>query len=103
LTWLKIKQIAFGELGFTPEDLERYQPEYFRIKLEGVRNAQTQQFRNEWERTRWLATVMLSPHGKKGRPIKPKDLITFDWEKKDLNIVEVVTKYKHIFDKLRPS
>jgi len=46
---------------------------------------------------------MLSPHGKKGRPIKPKDLITFEWEKKDLNVVEVVTKYKDIFDKLRPS
>jgi hypothetical protein len=86
----------------TPECLDAYLPEYFRIKLEGIRNAQTQQFRNEWERTRWLATIVLSPHAKKGRPIKPKDLITFEWEKADLNIVEVVTKYKHVFDKLRP-
>lgn len=68
-----------------------------------MRNAQMQQFKNEWERTRWLAAVILSPNAKKGRPIKPKDLITFDWEKSDLNIVEVVTKYKDIFDKLRPS
>ena len=70
--------------------------------MEGLRNAQTQKFRNEWERTRWLATVMLSPHAKKGKPIKPKSLITFDWEKEELNVVEVVTKYKHIFDKLQP-
>ena len=79
-----------------------YQPEYFRIKLEGIREAQTQEFRNDWERTRWLATIILSPHAKKGKAIKPKDLIKFDWEKPELNIVEIVTKYKHIFDKLRP-
>jgi hypothetical protein len=36
----------------------------------------------EWERTRWLAAVMLSPHAKKGKTIKPTDLIKFDWEKK---------------------
>jgi len=86
----------------TPECLGIYKPEFFRIKLEGIRNAQTQQFRNEWERTRWLATIILSPHAKKGRPIKPKDLIKFDWEEQELNIIEVVTKYKHVFDKLRP-
>jgi hypothetical protein len=86
----------------TPDCLDIYLPEYFRIKLEGLRNAQTQQFRNDWERTRWLATIILSPHAKKGRAIKPKDLITFEWEKTELNVVEVVTKYKHVFDKLRP-
>jgi hypothetical protein len=102
LTWLQIKRIAFGELGFTPDDLGVYKPEYFRIKLEGIRYAQTQQFRNEWERTRWLATVILSPHAKKGKGVKPKDLIMFEWEKPELNVVEIVTKYKDVFDKLRP-
>lgn len=102
MTWLQIKRIAFGELGFTPENLGDYKPEYFRIKLEGIRYAQTQQFRNEWERTRWLATVILSPHAKKGKGVKPKDLIVFEWEKPELNVVEIVTKYKDVFDKLRP-
>lgn len=102
MTWLQIKRIAFGELGFTPDDLGVYKPEYFRIKLEGIRYAQTQQFRNEWERTRWLATVILSPHAKKGKGVKPKDLIVFEWEKPELNVVEIVTKYKDVFDKLRP-
>ena len=102
MTWLQIKRIAFGELGFTPDDLGVYKPEYFRIKLEGIRYAQTQQFRNEWERTRWLATVILSPHAKKGKGVKPKDLIMFEWEKPELNVVEIVTKYKDVFDKLRP-
>ena len=79
-----------------------YEPEYFRIKLEGLREAQTQQFRNDWERTRWLATIILSPHAKKGKGIKPTDRIKFDWEQPKMNVVEIVTKYKDVFDKLRP-
>jgi hypothetical protein len=89
-------------LGLTPDDMAMYQPEYFRIKLEGIREAQTQDYRNEWERTRWLATIILSPHAKKGKGIKPTDLIKFEWEKPELNVVEIVTKYKDVFDKLRP-
>ena len=85
-----------------PDDLEKFMPEYFAIKLEGLRNAQTQQFRNDWERTRWLATILLSPHTKKGKCVKPTDLIKFEWEKSKLNVVEIVTKYKDVFDKLRP-
>lgn len=85
-----------------PDDLEKFMPEYFAIKLEGLRTAQTQQFRNDWERTRWLATIVLSPHTKKGKSVKPTDLIKFEWEKSKLNVVEIVTKYKDVFDKLRP-
>jgi hypothetical protein len=45
---------------------------------------------------------VLSPHQKKGKGIKPRDLIEFEWEKPKLNVVEIVTQNKHIFDKLRP-
>ncbi len=89
-------------MNFTPDDLERYKPDFFRLKLEGMREAQFQQYKNEWERTRWLATIVLSPHQKKGKGIKPRDLIEFEWEKPKLNVVEIVTQNKHIFDKLRP-
>ena len=34
----------------------------------------------EWERSRWMATILLNPHVKKN--IQPKDLTTFPWEKK---------------------
>lgn len=89
-------------MGLTPDDLDKYYPEYFRLKLEGLREAQNQQFRNEWERTRWLGTIILAPHQKKGKSLKPRDLIEFDWERPKMNVVEIVTKYKHVFDKLRP-
>ncbi len=89
-------------MNFTPEDLEKYKPEFFRLKLEGLREAQLQQYKNEWERTRWLATIVLAPHQKKGKSLKPTDLIKFEWEKPEINVVEIVTQNKHIFDKLRP-
>ena len=34
----------------------------------------------DWERTRWLGAVTINPHTK--RNVQPKDLTTFDWEKK---------------------
>ena len=34
-----------------------------------------------WERTRWLAALMLQPHAKKGATIQPSSLVSFPWEK----------------------
>jgi hypothetical protein len=35
----------------------------------------------DWERTRWLAAIVVNPHVKKR--ITPKDLATFPWEQKE--------------------
>jgi hypothetical protein len=65
-----------------------------------MREAQMQQYRNDWERCRWQTSVLLSPYSK--RPIDPKKLITFDWERNELTIIEEVEKYRSIFEKLTP-
>lgn len=36
--------------------------------------------RGQWERARWLGTVILQPHLQKGKTLKPTDLIKFEWE-----------------------
>lgn len=33
-----------------------------------------------WERTRWMAAVLLSPHTKSGKGMAPRDLIRFPWD-----------------------
>ena len=38
--------------------------------------------RFEWERTRWLACLILQPHKKKNSQLNPTDLVRFEWEKK---------------------
>ena len=37
--------------------------------------------KQEWVRTRWLATLFLQPHLKKGRKMSPEQLCKFEWEK----------------------
>jgi hypothetical protein len=39
--------------------------------------------RGAWERARWIAAVLLSPHAKKGKSIQPRDLTVFPWEKQE--------------------
>jgi hypothetical protein len=50
--------------------------------IEGRREMHEAQDRAEWERVRWLATIGLQPHLKKGSKMKPTDLVEFSWEKK---------------------
>ena len=44
-------------------------------ELENIRE------RSEWERVRWSTTLLLNIHLGKGKSLKPKDLISFDWDK----------------------
>ena len=41
------------------------------------------QERSNWERTRWLAALLLNVHTKKGAKIRPIDLAVFGWEEKE--------------------
>lgn len=89
-------------MALSPSEWENVTPLYFRIRLEGMRNQAHQSYRAEMERTRWLAAMILSPHAKKGTPIKPQNLCVFSWEKTDpVNVVNFVTENKELFDKLR--
>jgi len=56
--------------------------EEFLIAAQGFHQLEEVRQQAEWERTRWLATLMLSPHTKKGHSIKPQDLAICPWEKK---------------------
>lgn len=38
-----------------------------------------------WERTRWLATMLLQPHTKKGQNLTPEKLANFPWEKENIS------------------
>lgn len=72
------------------------------LRLNGLRAAQQQQYRNEWERTRWLALFVVMPYSK--RKMQPKDLITFPWEQKiAANVKQVIESNRAIFDKLTPD
>ena len=90
-------------MGIMPNDWELLSPEYFMIRLSGLRNAQTTIYRQEWERSRWTAFILLSPHSKKNAKMSPQNLITFPWESdQEEGIAEFVAKRKDLYAKLVP-
>jgi hypothetical protein len=88
-------------MGMDEDSFNNCTPIYFRHRLFGMRQAQQQQFKNDWEMTRWMAATIISPHLKK--PIAPNKLMTFPWEIIEPDdIVAKITQYADIFAKLTP-
>lgn len=71
-----------GLLGLDPASFYSYTIEELSIAAEKKAELIEQAERSEWERVRWQTTLLLQPSLKKGAKLKPKDLITFPWEKK---------------------
>ena len=63
------------------EEFYNYLPKHFWNKMDGFYDLENIRERGEWERVRWSTTLLLNIHLGKGKSIKPKDLITFDWDK----------------------
>jgi len=53
-------------------------PREWQNLVSGWSEQQNRKEQSDWERTRWMTTILLNPHTKKR--IKPKDLIVFPWE-----------------------
>jgi hypothetical protein len=58
-----------------PNELKQYTVNDYAILCEGWQIKQ----QREWERFRWLGAVILQPHAKKGKRIKPKDLMHLEY------------------------
>ena len=52
----------------------------FQLAMEGWQQMREAEEQQHWERSRWMAAAILSPHSKPGRSIKPTDLIKFPWD-----------------------
>jgi len=96
-----MERISYGELNLSEREFWKATPRFWRRKLEGLRHAQLQEYRNQWEIARWSVATSMAPHLKK--PIDPKKLIDFPWEEPNHDdIVATVSKYADIFAKLTP-
>lgn len=50
--------------------------------VQGWEDVEQRRAREAWERTRWHACALLQPHMKKGKKLRPSDLIRFPWDAK---------------------
>ena len=73
-------------MGLLPEQFWDFTLHEFLLYKRGFEDMLKHKERNEWERTRYLATVILQPHTKQGKTIKPTDLFKFEDERSKENI-----------------
>ena len=75
-----MESIAFGELNMSLEQFYDMCPRNFKNAQDGRKKLYEQDDQAEWERARWMASVIISPLCKKS--IDPKKITIFPWEKK---------------------
>jgi len=78
-----LESIAFGQLGMGVDEFYDMLPKHFWNKLDGFYKLENIRQQQEWERVRWSTILQLNIQLPKGKTLKPKDLIEFEWEKKD--------------------
>ena len=61
-------------------------PRHFFNKLDGFFELEQLRDRSDWERTRWQTCYLLNIQLPRGKQIKLKDLIKFDWDSKDAEV-----------------
>tara|TARA_R110002096_G_scaffold52777_1_gene137666 strand:+ start:171 stop:482 length:312 start_codon:yes stop_codon:yes gene_type:complete len=91
-----------GQLGFNVVELYDMTPCMFYNAQKGLFEKWETESQNEWERTRWLACILLNPHVKKN--IQPKDITRFPWEvaknKKSEKDIEKIRSEAILFKKI---
>ena len=73
-------ELGIGELRLSPSAFWDCTLTELFAGVRGHRESINRQSREQWEQTRWLATSLITPHLKKGKRLKPSDLIKFPWE-----------------------
>ena len=94
--------MALGRLGLSYDEFLDYTPRSFYNKLKGINDMREEMDRSDWERARWMSTLIINPHVKK--TIRPKDLALFPWEKKEVknnNTKEDVLRLVKIIEEKR--
>ena len=73
-------------MGLKPNEFYDITPKEFFLMQRAYEKTSIEQLQMQWDTTRWLATILLQPHMRKGRKIKPKDLATFPWDEKEKKV-----------------
>lgn len=71
--------IAAGCIGMSLDDFFRCTPSEFYAISSSWREYRTTSEQAAWERSRFVTATLLQPHTR--RPLKPRDICTFSWEK----------------------
>tara|TARA_R110002167_G_C12342365_1_gene621303 strand:+ start:91 stop:372 length:282 start_codon:yes stop_codon:yes gene_type:complete len=73
-------------MGMSVDEFYDMIPRHFFNKLDGFFELEQLRDRSDWERTRWQTCYLLNIQLPRGKQIKLKDLINFDWDSKDTKV-----------------
>ena len=65
-------------MSMSIDDFCRLTPDRFSLIYKEYSNAVSTEFKQSWNRTRFLAAVLLQPYSKK--TLKPEDICRFGWD-----------------------
>lgn len=74
--------IALGCIRLSYDDFCKMDFEEFAAVYKAYAEQRDTDFRNEWQRMRLLATIVIQPHLDKRHKITPEKLLPFPWDKK---------------------
>jgi hypothetical protein len=80
LSWDELEAKGLGALRLTPSALYDMTFDELGNAIAGFYELEEQRQRQEWERTRWLAMLTITPHVKKGSIKNATDIARFPWE-----------------------
>jgi hypothetical protein len=81
-----LKRAGLGFLGLHPRDFFEVTFEELQIMAEERRTLMEELERQEWARARMIGYWSFLPHIKRGRKLKPTDMMTFPWESTASNV-----------------
>lgn len=82
MTWDSLLSYCVAVIGLTPTIY--WQSTFAQVVgfIRECNHVQREREQQAWERTRWQTAALLNVHAKKGKQLKPTDLVKFPWEEK---------------------
>lgn len=80
VTFDDLTRVGLGCLQFNPSVFWDMDYGDFMLAFEGYTERIERTEQMHWERARWIASVLLTPHTKQGKGMRPRDLIQFPWD-----------------------
>lgn len=74
--------IALGCIRLSYDDFCKMDFEEFASVYKAYAEQRDTDFKDEWQRMRLLAAIVIQPHLAKGKKITPEKLLPFPWDKK---------------------
>ncbi|HBK29043.1 MAG TPA: hypothetical protein DDZ04_04360 [Parabacteroides sp.] len=72
--------IAVGKAGMAVKEVYSLEVDELSEILRAWSEKEDAEYRDRWERTRFLALTALLPYQKKGKRLKPTDIAKFPWD-----------------------